>query len=296
MPDGMRTSTLLVCLGLAGCHIGGSGSGGSNTFYFDNCGPDCSLSQHTVAAGGGHTTVDVTVPFAAVQSSNPSVARFTKNGSRVEVDAGVPGTTMLQVLDASGRILAQAQLTVEATATLTISRGWQGAAPVVLEGQPLVLHVTTHNARGDITKGDGSVSFALSGSLMNDIVPVSGDAIGFVGSPGSGNVTASCTSATLGQPITVVPATALTGLNLSGTTQPNEQAIVSMVPQSSSGPVYAGPCRWTTSDPSVTLASDIGPSLELGPGTLSVFNLTRPGSFTVTCQLAGLSSSVTLTR
>jgi hypothetical protein len=203
---------------------------------------------------------------------------------------------MMQILDAAGRIIAQQQLTVEATATLTTTHGWQGSTPLVLEGQPLVMHVTTHNAHGDVTKGDGSVSFALGGSLMPDILPVDGDAIGFVGSPGSGSITASCPNATLSEPITVVPVTALTALNLSGSTQPNEQAIVSMVPQSTSGPVYAGPCRWTTSDPSVTLASDIGPTLELGAGTLSVFNLTRPGSYTVTCQLAGLSATVQLTR
>lgn len=295
----MRTLTfLLLGLGLAGCHLeaGGSGAGANNTFYFDNCGPDCSLSQHTVAAGGAHTTVDVNGMFASVQSTNPSVATFTKNGSRVEVISGVPGTTMLQILDAAGRLIAQAQLTVEATATLTTMRGWQGAAPLVLEGQPLVLHVTTRNARGEVTKGSGAVSFTLAGSLMPDIVPVDGDGIGFVGGPGSGSITASCPNATLTQPITVVPATALTALAASGSTQPNQQAIVSIVPQSSSGPVYAGPCRWTTTDPSVTLASDIGPSLELPPGTLSVFNLTRPGSYTVTCQLAGLSASVTLAR
>jgi hypothetical protein len=292
----MRTSTVASCLLLvAGCSSFGGGSGAANTFYFASCGPDCSLTKYTVAAGGAHTTIAVNGMFAAVRSTEPSVATLTKNQSQIEVISGNPGTTTLQILDAAGRILAQSPLTVEATATLRPDSG-VSTTPLVLEGQPLVYHVTTLNAHGDVTKGSGAVSFTLGGTLMPDILPVDGDAIGFVGSAGSGSITGSCLGASVTSTIEIVPASAITRLDLSPLTQPNEQAIVTVLVQSVMGPVYAGPCRWTTSDPSVTLASDVGPTLSLQPGTLSVFNLTRPGTFTVTCQLAGLSSSVTLTR
>lgn len=296
MPDGMRTYSLALCMIVAGCHFGGgSGSGGANnTFYFANCGVDCSLTQHTVAAGGAHTTVDVNGTFSSVSTSDPSIAVATKNGTSIEIISGNPGTTTLSIYDAGHRVIASSPLTVEATATLKAKLATP--SPIVLEGQPIVFHVTTLNARGEVTKGSGAVAFTLGGTLMPDIVPVDGDAIGFVGAAGNGTISASCPSASLTQTFTIVPQSAISALDMSSTTQPNEQAIISVVPRSSAGGVYAGPCHWTTSDPSVTLASDIGPSLDLGPGTLSVFNLRRPGTFTVTCSLAGLTSSVTLTR
>jgi hypothetical protein len=49
------------------------------------------------------------------------------------------------------------------------------------------------------------------------------------------------------------------------------------------------------SDSSVTLADEIS-GLDVGAGTLTVFNLTRTGTFTATCTMAGLSQTITLQR
>lgn len=293
-------SLVLIGLGLAGCHAfggssGGAGAGGS--LYFANCGEGCTLPDHPVAAGGAHTTINVTnLGFASVRSSDPTVATFSRNGQSIEVISGAPGTTELELLDAQGGLVTQATLTVEATALLRVDHGWTGATPLILEGQPLAFHVTTLDAHGRTTKGSGAVSFALDGSLAPTIVPVNGDAIGFVGSAGAGHVTASCPDTSVTQSFTVVPASAITALTTSSQTLANDSAIVSVVPESAAGAVYGGPCVWKSSDPSVTLASDVGPALDLGPGTVSVFNLTRAGSFTVSCTLAGRTAMVTVSR
>ena len=70
-----------------------------------------------------------------------------------------------------------------------------------------------------------------------------------------------------------------------------------MVPQSAGGPVYTGgPCDWQVSDPSITLDADVTPRLDLGAGEVAVFNINRPGSFTISCTVAGQTSSVTVSR
>src|SRR5262249_1971220 len=147
-------------------------------FAFDNCGDQCTLDQHPVAAGGAHTTIDVNgVDFASVRSSNPSVATFTKNGNKIEVNSGIAGSTTLEIDDAKGNSLAAAVLTVEDTAMLKPNLGVT-TTPVVLEGAPLVFHVTTYDSAGKVTKGDGSVQFQLGGTLTAAVAKVDGDAIG----------------------------------------------------------------------------------------------------------------------
>lgn len=285
---------------LAGCHIGGSngsGGAGSGMFWFANCGESCKPEDHPVAAGGAHTTINVTgANFASVRSTNPSVATFTPNNQSVEVLSGQPGTTRLELLDGGGRLIADAELTVVATAKLTVDHGWKGQQPLVLEGQELAFHVTTLDAQGHITKGSGAVSFAFSGTVGRAVLPVEGDAIGFVGTPGAGAITASCPDTTVTQPFTIVGLGEITLLAMTAQTLPDGTAIVTVVPQSAGGAVYGGPCDWHTSDPSVTLATDVGPALHLGPGTVSVFNLTRAGTFDLSCTLAGQTAMVTVTR
>ncbi|MDB4970492.1 MAG: hypothetical protein JWN44_6181 [Myxococcales bacterium] len=296
----MRTLALgLTIAMLAGCHIGGgTGSGNGNvTFWFANCGETCKPEDHPVAAGGAHTTINVTgAKFTTVRSSNPSVATFTNNNQSVEVISGSPGTTSLELLDGGNRIIASAEVSVEATARLAVDHGWKSGEPLVLEGQQMVFHVTTLDAQGRTTKGSGAVAFALGGTLARAVLPLSGDAIGFVGTPGAGSIAASCPETTVTQPFTIVGLAEITAITMSAQTLPDDTAIVSVVPQSALGAVYGGPCDWQTSDPSVTLATDVGPALHLGPGTVSVFNLTRPGTFTLSCTLAGQTAMVTVTR
>jgi hypothetical protein len=299
---GMRVQHILLSLGLAlsGCALhGSSGTSSSPTLQFDNCSSNCGLDQNGVAAGGGHTAILVngSVHFTTVQSSNPAVAKFTADGAgKIDVESGVPGSAELQLVDASGHVVQSGTITVVATAQLRANRGWNGAVPLVLEGETMSFHVTTLDSRGNITKGNGSVNFALAGTLKPTVALVDGDAIAFVGTAGSGNIDATCTDATLAQTITVVPASAITAINMTGQVQANDQAVVTVVPQSTGGPVYTGGCDWAVSDESVTLDADVTPRLDLGAGEIAVFNVNRPGSFDISCTVAGQTSTVTISR
>lgn len=298
----MRLPHVFLSLGLvlSGCALHGSGNSGEPpTLQFDNCSSDCGLDQNGVAAGGAHTTILVngSVHFVSAQSSNPSVAKFTADGAgKVDVESGAAGTAELQLVDAAGHVVESGSVTVVPTAELRPNRGWNGAAPLVLEGETMTFHVTTLDANNKITKGDGSVDFALSGPLKPSIALVDGDAIAFVGTAGSGVIDATCPDTTLSQMIEIVPASALTALNMTAQVQPNDQAVVTVVPQSAGGPVYTGGCQWQVSDPSITLDADVTPRLDLGAGEVAVFNVNRPGTFTIGCTLAGQSSSVTVSR
>ena len=299
---GMRSKPLFLALslGLSGCALHGSGSGGGNpTLQFDNCSSDCGLDQNGVAAGGAHTAILVNggVRFVAAQSSDPAVAKFTVDGaSKVDVESGVPGTANIELTDASGHVVASGVVTVVPTATLRPNRGWTGAAPIVLEGETMTFHVTTLDANGKITKGDGSVDFTVGGTLQPTVALVDGDAIAFTGSAGSGTIDATCPDASVSQPIDVVPAAAITALDMTQTLQQDDQAVVTVVPQSANGPVYTGGCDWKVSDTSVTLDADVTPRLDLGAGEVAVFNLNRPGSYTISCTVAGQTASVTVSR
>ncbi|MCU1277648.1 MAG: hypothetical protein JWM53_1194 [bacterium] len=297
----LQHTFLILGFALSGCALKGtsSGTGSSPTLQYDNCSSDCGLDQNGVAAGGGHTSILVSgsVHFTTAQSSNPSVATFTADGAgKVDVESGAAGTTELLLLDAGGRVVTSGVVTVVPTAQLRPNRGWNGSVPLVLEGETMSYHVTTLDARGKITKGDGSVNFALGGTLKPTVALIDGDAIAFTGTAGSGSIDASCPDALLSQTIMVVPASAITALNMSQQVQANDQAVVTVVPQSAGGPVYTGGCDWTVSDASVTLDADVTPRLDLGAGEVAVFNVNRPGSFTISCTVAGQTQSVTISR
>ena len=176
------------------------------------------------------------------------------------------------------------------------NRGWNGAVPLVLEGETMTFHVTTLDSNGKITKGDGSVNFALGGTLTPEVALVDGDSIAFAGTAGAGSIDASCPNASLSQAISVVPASAISALNMQQQLQPNDQAVITVVPQSAAGPVYTGGCAWKVSDPSLTLDADVPPRLDLGAGEVAVFNINRPGTFTISCTVAGQTATVGVTR
>jgi hypothetical protein len=291
---------LALTIGLGGCALHGSSSGSdSPTLQFDNCSSDCGLDQNGVAAGGAHTTILVNggVHFVSASSSNPAVAKFTADGAgKVDVESGVAGTAGLQLLDASNHVVASGLVTVVATAQLRPNRGWTGPAPLVLEGETMTFHVTTLDASGKITKGDGSVNFALGGTIKPTVALVDGDAIAFTGTAGAGSIDASCPDTTLTQAVTIVPASAVSALNMTQLLQPNDQAVVTVVPQSAGGPVYTGGCMWSVSDPSVTLDTDVTPRLDLGAGEVAIFNINRAGTYTIGCTVAGQTSSVVVSR
>ena len=295
----LHNFALLLTLGLGGCALHAGGSEASPTLQFDNCSSNCGLDQNGVAAGGAHTAILVNggVHFTSAQSTNPAVATFTADGNgKIDVESGVPGTAELQLLDGGGHIVLSGAVTVVPTATLRPNRGWTGPTPIVLENEPLTYHVTTLDVNGKITKGDGSVNFALSGTLAPTIALVDGDAIAFTGTAGSGTIDASCMNASLSQTIQVVSAAEITAIDMEGDLQPNDQAVVTVVPQSAGGPVYTGGCDWSVSDESVTLEADVTPRLDLGAGEVAVFNINRAGSYTISCSVAGQTQTVTISR
>ncbi len=297
----MRVPPLfLACaLGLGGCALHGAGGGESPTLQFDNCSSDCGLDQNGVAAGGAHTAILVNggVRFVGAQSSNPAVAKFSSDGSsKIDVESGVPGTAQLELVDGAGHVVVSGVVTVVPTAQLRPNRGWSGATPIVLEGEAQTFHVTTLDVNGKITKGDGSVNFALGGTLQPAVALVDGDAIAFTGSAGTGTIDASCPNATLSQTFDIVPAAAITSLDMTGVVGQNDQAVVTVVPQSAAGPVYTGGCAWQVSDTSVTLDADVTPRLDLGPGEVAVFNVNRAGTFTISCTVAGQTATVSISR
>jgi hypothetical protein len=300
----VQTFALFLGLGLSGCalqHGNGTGGGGyaTPTLQYDNCSSSCGLDENGVAAGGAHTAILVNggVKFSWVRSSNPAVAAFTFEGNnKIAVESGTAGTTTLDLLDDAGHVVASGIVTVVPTATLRPNRGWSGSAPNVLEGEKMAFHVTTLDANGKITKGDGSVSFALGGTLAPAVALIDGDAIAFTGTAGAGTIDATCPNASLSQPINVVAAANIADLDMNAQVQPSDQAVVTVVPQSAGGPVYTGGCQWQVSDPSVTLDADVTPRLDLGAGEVAVFNVNRPGSYQISCTVAGRTSTVTVSR
>jgi hypothetical protein len=234
--------------------------------------------------------------FADVHSSDDTIVQFVPNGAKIEAFTGVPGTAVLEIVGNAGEVVHR-NVVVEAAATLDIKRVDPAAGPVrVLEGTPQIFHVITKAADGQVTRGDGAVQFALSGTLSVALVPVDGDAVAFSGTPGLGRVVASCPSATATQDVTVVAMAEVSSLTSSVTAQPDGTALVFVGALSADGAVYAGACSWSGMDPSVKLDAQVPASIDFSATSLSTFVLDRPGSYTATCTMAGRSATMTLTR
>jgi hypothetical protein len=105
---------------------------------------------------------------------------------------------------------------------------------------------------------------------------------------------------TLVQPVTVVPLTALT--SVTGTVGANTTdssgtyANVDVVAASASGDVYGAPCGWTVNDASVVMQSQSTTSIESPAKATTRFLLNKPGTFTATCAIGAVSTTVTLKR
>jgi hypothetical protein len=298
----MRTWSVasVVILGLAAGCFGHGGGGGGAPLQFDNCTGDCALADNPIAAGGARTRIMSSVAFVGARTQDPNVATVQADPPRIDVVSGVAGSTTLELVDGSGRVVATGRLVVTNTDHLDILHGWTTTPPRIVAGTTQLFHVVTRDHAGNSTRGDGAVQFTLDGTLAAVVAPVDGDAIAFEGSVGSGAIHASCPGATVDQTFDVVDPAELTRLDATGSVEPDGTGVVTMVPRTADGTaVYGAPCQWTASDPSVTLGTDVTPTLQLGPGELAVFNLNRPGSFTVTCALPGpkpLSATVTLQR
>ncbi len=301
---------LAVVMLAAGCVERSEGQLGHASFAWEECLLGCSVTDNPMAAGGAQATMSVSLAagytFNSVRSSNNAVATVSLGGASgldLAIGSASPGQTQVQLLDAAGKLVDQVTVTVTATARLAITKGWAGAAPLVLEGSTQTFHVTTVDANNHTLIGTGSVSFDLSGPLEpGDNTFVFGAAAGFSGQAGAGTITATAHSspATLVQPITVVPLTALT--SVTAVSQPNSAdsggvyANVDVVANSTNGAVYGAPCGWTTNDASVTVQSQTNATLESAAKTSTKFLLGKPGTFSATCAAGAVSTTVALTR
>jgi hypothetical protein len=308
----MRNTMLLgiFTVAVSGCVSRTGGQLGHASFSYEECLFGCATSDASMAAGGAHASINVTLAsgysFAAVHSTNSAAATFTiggdLSGTALNVTSGSPGSTLLQLLDGNGRLVDQTTITVEATAKLAVTQGWTGTQPLILAGSPQSFHVTTTDANGRTTIGTGSVAFTLAGTLTpTALIGLGGDAFGFEGVAGSGSVVATTPSgASARLDVIVVPQSALISLNATkhsnSTDSSGTYANVDITANSAGGPVYGAQCNWTTSDPSVTVRSQSVGTLERMPIATTQLTLGKAGSFVATCTIGSLNTSVQLTR
>lgn len=313
----MRIVGLLVAAALAavtmlssGCISRSEGQLGHASFSYEECVFGCTVTDNAMAAGGAGAVIQVQLSsgygFAQVRSTNPSVAQFNINpsgvggGVNVGVVAGAPGTTQLQLLDAAGKLVDQVNVSVVAVAKLAVTQGWSGAAPLVLENSSQSFHVVTQDGNGRTLIGTGSVAFDVAGAVHKIDGVFGGDIQGFAGAPGSGTVTARCATASATLPVTVAPLSAIG--SVAATVKPNNvqgnltYGNVDVVASSAGGPVYGAACQWTTSDPSVTVSRQAAATLESAPKTSTSFLLAAPGTFSATCTVGAVSTTVSLHR
>ena len=310
----MRTIGLLltaflaaVVLLSAGCFQRSEGQLGHASFAWTDCLFDCSVTDNPMAAAGAHAGMSVSLAngfsFTQVRSSNPaaaSVALSGANGLGLSVTSLSPGQTQVQLVDARGNVVDQVTVTVTATARLAITQGWSGAAPLVLEGSQQTFHVTTVDANDHTLIGTGAVTFELTDPLVPGDTITFGDSIAFSGHAGAATITAHTPTAQRVQPVTIIPLTALTGLT--ATVQPNTTdasgvyANVDVAANSATGDVYGAPCGWTINDASVVLQSQATATLEGPPKASTKFLLKKAGTFSATCAIGAVSTTVSLTR
>ncbi|MGZ3427199.1 MAG: hypothetical protein ACXVCV_11155 [Polyangia bacterium] len=311
----MRTFGLFVAATLTAVAMLASGCFGSRSegqlghasFAWEECLLGCSVTDNPMADGGARGQIKVSLAngysFNQVRSSNNAVATVAlagTNGLDIVVNSAAPGQTQVQLVDATGKLVDQVTVTVTQTAKLTITKGWAGSAPVVLEGSTQTFHVTTADANNHTLIGTGSVTFELTDPLLHADAVVFGDSLAFTGHAGAGTITARSPAVTLVQPVTVVPLAALS--SLSGTVQANTTdstgvyANVDVVADTANGPVYGAPCGWTVNDASVVMQSQATATLEGPAKSTTRFKLGNPGTFSATCAIGAVSTTVTLQR
>jgi len=312
----MRTFGLLVAATLAAFAMLASGCFGSRSegqlghasFAWEECLLGCSVTDNPMAAGNARAQISVSLAngftFNQVRSSNTSVASVALGGSNgldIVVNSGAPGQTQVQLLDHSGKLVDQVTVTVTQTAKLNFTQGWSGTAPLVLEGSTQTFHVTTVDANNHTLIGTGSVAFTLTDPLQHaDGSIVFGDSYAFTGQAGAGTITAAAPAASVVQPVTIVPTSALTSLNATVLANTMDStgvyANVDVVANSAAGPVYGAKCTWAIADQSVTLQSQSTTSLEATAKATTKLKLAAPGTYNATCTIGAVSTSVTLTR
>ena len=235
-----------VSASAAACCTARAAASASPTLQFDNCSSDCGLDQNGVAAGGAHTTILVNggVHFTTAQSSNPAgrhLHRRRRGQGRRRVGRArhhrAPAPRRPRPHRQSGTV------TVVPTATLRPNRGWNGAAPHRPRGRDADL--PRHHARRQRQDHQGRRLGRLR-ALGGPLKPTVGarrrrrHRLHRHGRQRHHRRQLPQRDAVADD--RVVPASAITALNMTEQLQPNDQAVVTVVPQSAGGPVYTGGC------------------------------------------------------
>jgi hypothetical protein len=310
----MRTFGLLVVATVAaftmlGCFGSRSeGQLGHASFAWEECLLGCSVTDNPMAAGAARAEISVSLAngfsFNQVRSSNSAVATVALGGSNgldIVVNSGTPGQTQVQLVDAGGKVVDQVTVTVTQTAKLAFTQGWTGTAPLVLEGSTQTFHVTTVDANNHTLIGTGSVAFTVTDPLQHaDGSIVFGDSYAFTGHAGAGTITATAPATSVVQPVTFVPPSALTSVNATVLANTMDStgvyANVDVVANAAAGAVYGAKCDWSIPDQSVTIQSQSSTSLEATAKSTTKFKLALPGTYSATCTIGAVSTSVSLTR
>src|SRR5438105_1536796 len=110
----------VFAVAVTGCVSRTGGQLGHASFSYEECLFGCATSDSSLAAGGASAIINVSLAsgysFAAVRSTNPAVATFTiggnGGGTAINVLSGAPGTTQLQLVDGSGKLVDQTAIAV----------------------------------------------------------------------------------------------------------------------------------------------------------------------------------------
>jgi len=275
-----------------------------------------------IAAGGASAVAVAILPHdlptvASVAIADPSVA--TKKTADVNYDtcggwaviqltSGQPGTTELSLLDGNGDTIDRARITVAATASLEVQRGWSGAGPpLAVAGSRQALHVTTLGSDGNTLVGTGAVKFNFVGAAIpldatdGPANAAGGDRGTFSGNVGDGEVDADCVDAHVKVPVRFVDRSALSGLGLDGAgrTQPflfgPGAPLVAVAATVDGAPAWGAECDWTFAPAGARAQVYQDGWIGSFPQTFYSFD-GASGTYTATCQLRGtnLASSITV--
>lgn len=276
------------------------GKNGVAFFGFDcflSCDP---VTGNALAAGHSVTQIGIATPndhYATATTSDSSVALLgdvRPDGTTIEADSGVAGRTTLTLLRADGSVLDSIDIAVHDSATLSVDPGWSGAGPIVLAGAQTVFHVATVDVGGRVTMGSGSVHFATSGTLSGSDFLI-GDSFIFSGTPGSGSIVATAPSASAELDVTFVAPSDV--VSLQAEVAPSDGgAAVTVTANTALGPVYGGQCAWATSSSSVHVSRQEAAALFQPPAETTQFTLAKAGTFTATCNVGNVATSVSLQR
>lgn len=262
--------------------------------------------------GGAHASIDASshgggcsdsYSFAAVASSDPTIADFTYDGSRIQVTTGHAGTVELQLLDDKGARVDSVDVTIEAVAT--VGPGLTSAS--VIAGGTYRLPVTMYGATGDELGGErgmlqvstaGVVSVMTTDAFAETAIDIAAADIG------DGTVTlAAPSNVTATIAIKSVAPEAITAIELDPRRPPSYDPdhvrwTVYTVARADGELVYGATCSWQVSsaDVSIDWQRPVTNLADTVTSEDSAFHLGKAGSYTATCTIGAAQLDVPLHR